>query len=361
MGNLKFLSLLWMSVYLIIISQSCAPTYYLKDGEISRNQDTLSPKTLQTDQLKALLFCQPETEEIMKSSVKYDRTQKVASIGGIGIVGISLLSVVLVNTATISLVVPIFLAGTSLIGSALFKYESDELLKRAIDVYNNTNTNKIVYDSVFAIAGPSKAQKRNNSLANNTNFGISAGINSAGFKTISNVGWNVQVNRNFGLDLHLIVDYRISKSLIVRVLPGIQFMQRDLTINNDLNPDTKTFKIESIILELPIMLNFQLFSEKRNSPYLLCGITPRYDSMGRTISAFSIDDRLLKGFDFGPDFGVGINFKKPKFNLSVELKLSVGMLDIYQLPSPSYQDLVFYNSSISKMYSRMMVLSFHID
>ena len=190
--------------------------------------------------------------------------------------------------------------------------------------------------------------------------GFSLGINTAGFMVVPNSGYVISVLSNPGININLIADYRFSKSWSVRFLPGIQLDQRDLTVANPSTGDTETWKIESSFLNFPILFKHGFWKKNSHSLFFIAGICPRFDIEGTVIPvARAHTSRIIKAFDLYPELGVGFDLSKSKVQIGVELKIAAGMLDIFlNQRDPSYS---LFNSGISRIYSRLVILSMHIE
>lgn len=190
-------------------------------------------------------------------------------------------------------------------------------------------------------------------------FGYSIGFNTTGFTITPNEGYLVELVKNPGININLITDYRIGKYLDLRFLPGIQFGQRDLTVTNTLTRATKTWKIESIFIDLPISLKYRSVRINNYAPYLIAGISPRFDLTRAEVVGWQASTPMLKTFDFYPELGVGFDFYLSMVKVAVELKFAVGMRDIFY--NPEKPEFELYTSGISRIYSRMFVLAFHVE
>lgn len=216
----------------------------------------------------------------------------------------------------------------------------------------------------FSLPGlPQKSKPKNMVMADYSkfHFGYSVGINTMGFTIIPKDGYHLDLIQNPGININLITDYRISKFLDIRFLPGIQFGQRDLSVTNKLTGETKSppWKIESVFVDLPFLLKYRSVRVNNYAPYLIAGFCPRFDLTGAELEGWKPAIRMLKSFDFYPEVGVGVDFYLSMVKVAVELKFSVGMLDILLNPEDPLFNLYF--SGIDKIYSRMVVLAFHVE
>ncbi len=208
---------------------------------------------------------------------------------------------------------------------------------------------------------PQTSKPKNMMMAdfNKFHFGYSVGFNTTGFIIIPKDGYALNLVKNPGININLITDYRMDKFLSIRFLPGIQFGQRDLTVTNKLTAATKTWKIESVYVDLPVLLKYRSQRVNNYAPYLIAGISPRFDLTRAELVGWKPATPMLKSFDFYPELGVGCDFYLSMAKVAVELKFAVGMLDIFLDPGASAFNL--YVSGVDKIYSGMVVLAFHVE
>jgi len=200
-------------------------------------------------------------------------------------------------------------------------------------------------------------------------FGYSVGINTMGFTLIpATDSMLLNQKMNPGININLITNFRLGKYLDLRVLPGIQFGQRDLAISvfDKVIADTLIVKqewdarIESVYIDLPILLKYRAHRVNNFAPYIVAGVNPRFDLTGGEIENWKPVKRLIKPFDFYPELGVGTDFYLSMVKIALELKFSIGMLNGYNDPGDSVEYELFANG-IERMASRMMIMSIHIE
>jgi len=210
-----------------------------------------------------------------------------------------------------------------------------------------------------ALAQRSRLRNMPSADQNSFHFGYSVGINRFGCTILSKDGYQVNLVENPGININLITDYRLGKYLNIRFLPGIQFTQRDLTVTNKMSLDTKTWKVESIFIDLPLLLKYRSLRVNNFAPYLIAGVNPRFDLTRAEIVGWKPATPMLKAFDIYPELGVGVDLYTPMVKVAVELKFSIGMRDVFLGPEDAEFDL--YNAGIDKIFSRLVVLSFHVE
>lgn len=202
-------------------------------------------------------------------------------------------------------------------------------------------------------------------------FGYSVGFNTAGFTVIPKDGYSVDLNPspnprdsnrhviNPGININLITDLRLGKFLDLRFLPGIQFAQRDLKVTDKISRVSKTWPIESVFVDLPILLKYRAQRINNYAPYLIAGVSTRFDLTRAELVGWKPATPMLKSFDFYPELGVGVDFYLSMVKVAMELKFAVGMMNVFLGPTDPVFDL--YNAGIEKIYSRMVVLAFHVE
>lgn len=187
-------------------------------------------------------------------------------------------------------------------------------------------------------------------------LGYSVGINFMNF--LHDGGDGVTIRQNPGINLNLITSVRLSRYLYFRALPGIMFGQRDVGIKTVAGEWDA--KIESVYIDLPLLVKYRSERVNNYAPYLIAGVNPRFDLIGGEIIDWKPAHKLVQTFDVFPELGFGIDFYLAKVKLATELKFSVGMLNIF-LPADDELEYALYNNAFNRISSNMVILSFHIE
>lgn len=190
-----------------------------------------------------------------------------------------------------------------------------------------------------------------------------------------------EINRlSPGIDIAIVTNFRITEYLDLRLLPGISLGQRNLNYySSDVSQDPSNgtpgnpgaadssaltkespMNIGSTFINVPVALRYEAKRYRNIRPYIIGGVNFRWD-MARN-KDFNISEGIfvkLKPFDVYLEGGMGMDFYLPYFKLSVELKLSVGTLNVLD-PAKNDQK-PGYVSSLDKLKSRMVSLSFHFE
>lgn len=163
-----------------------------------------------------------------------------------------------------------------------------------------------------------------------------------------------------GFQLGPIINFRVFKYLDVRALLLLSFGERDLfyKLIGDSASGPEPFelvemKIESTFLEFPVLLKYKGKRYNNFRPYLIGGICPKYDlAAQKKLKDDEVKIRLNE-LDYYWEIGFGLDFYFDYFKFSTELKFSAGLTNVVKY------DGTQFTTSIDKMNSRMLMLSFH--
>ena len=108
----------------------------------------------------------------------------------------------------------------------------------------------------------------------------------------------------------------------------------------------------------PLDIKYSAFRINNYRPYVIGGVYGSMD-LGRKKG----NPLLLKSTDYGVQFGLGCDFYLPYFKLCPELKFCFGLADLLEKDRTDLQDaaLMRYTQSLSKVTSRMIVLTFNFE
>jgi hypothetical protein len=169
-----------------------------------------------------------------------------------------------------------------------------------------------------------------------------------------------------GFQVGMIMDYRLGEYFNFRCLPSFNFGQRNLVYSKIVNFGLSSSKfdyvqkIESSMLDFPVLLKYKAKRINNYRPYLIAGGSVRYDLASKKNFDDKLDERiLLKKFDIYYEFGIGIDYYLPYFKLSTELKLSEGLLDVLNHTPKS--DHPSYLNSLIKLNSQIIMFSLHFE
>jgi len=212
-----------------------------------------------------------------------------------------------------------------------------------------------------------KAKPKNDSNYDDRllHFGFSMGMNTMDFMVKMKPGSEYLAEATSlkpGINIQIVTDYRPSTYLDIRFLPGVSFGQRNLDFYDSQRVRFDSVQIPSSFLEFPLLLKAKGMRLNNSRPYIIGGITFRYDLAGKSESfqfgeGGAESQMKLSRADFYYDIGAGIDFYLPYFKLTIEAKMSNGFRDILNHNA----EFPAHYQAIESLRSQMWVLSFHFE
>jgi len=189
---------------------------------------------------------------------------------------------------------------------------------------------------------------------------FSLGANYNGFFAYAISGYSIKSISQPELNLNAILDFRLSRNVNLRVMPGFRLGQSKLTMSGAIPASESTLTIESNALELPVDFKFKFRRAGNHRGYLVAGVNPQIDLSGYySLGIWGRPVRIIQPLDFCIESGAGLDFFRANNKLAIELKFSIGILDVYSLSTkdPHFQlpDLV-----IDRLLSRKVTMRFQI-
>lgn len=161
-----------------------------------------------------------------------------------------------------------------------------------------------------------------------------------------------------GFSVGVIGDLYLNPYFNLRLTPTIHFGDKKFIFREQSTGEEFTTNTRSTYLSFPLDIKYTALRLNNYRPYLIGGIYGSFD-LGRKKD----NPILLKGTDFGLEFGVGCDIYLPFFKLCPELKFCFGLLDLLEKDRASLndRDLIKYTDALSKATSRMVVLTFNFE
>jgi hypothetical protein len=237
----------------------------------------------------------------------------------------------------------------------------------------------------LALAMPSFAQRKSvQNLPTYDNMwlqlGFSLGYNNMFYRpTLTNYLLNdsncdtvygVETRTTPGFNLGIITGLRLNKFMNIRLLPGMNFGQRNIEykiIDPESKPDSPRFitypmYIPSIYIESPLLLKICGLRINNYRPFLIGGVNVRYDLESNRKNRKKPKDNLFDDYtiktyalDYFYEAGAGIDFYMTYFKFGIELKMSYGVKDILRKES------VEYSTVFDKLKSKLFILSLNLE
>lgn len=153
-------------------------------------------------------------------------------------------------------------------------------------------------------------------------------------------------NTGFVLNLRVIPEY-----LDLRFLPGVGFYTREVEYEGVPTPDSTALqRINSTMIELPLMLKYKSKRRKNSRMYFVGGIKSSLDVSNRKKDR--IENQLRSDeTDFSLEYGVGLDLFYPFFKFAPELRFSHGMKNMLVNDNNAYaRSLQRMNSNTVTLY-----------
>jgi len=193
-------------------------------------------------------------------------------------------------------------------------------------------------------------------------FGMMLGYNTMDF-TIHNSGafwtldsiYSIENKRNPGFNINVVINYNIVPALSFRILPGLNFGQRDLEYEI-LSHDSVFSKVSMIIpstfLDIPLQFKYKSERLYNMRAYVIAGGSYRWDLAAKTYIDPSEEPLVrLTHADYYYEVGAGVDFFLQYFKFGLEIKGSFGTRNVL-IPDGSQ-----YTRAIDRLTSKMMIIS----
>ena len=216
------------------------------------------------------------------------------------------------------------------------------------------------------------SQQKNNQFENLQNFdkqkvhfGYFIGVNLYNSKIDykKNPIFNTQYQEEFGLNIGLIGDLRLSENLNLRFEPGLQTSKASVKFNERSNFTQKSDTLRSIkstYIHLPLLLKFSSKRINNFRPYVIGGISTSLNLSSNENSPEDNKNKVfrLKTTTFYYELGFGIDFYLQYFKFSPSIR---GLFSLNNELVPDRDAQSPWTSHIDKLSTRgiFINLNFH--
>lgn len=161
-----------------------------------------------------------------------------------------------------------------------------------------------------------------------------------------------------GFSVGVIGDMYMNPYFSLRVTPTIHFGDKSFVFKEKGTGEEFKANVRSNYVTLPVDIKYSALRLNNYRPYLLAGAYGALD-IGRKKG----NPLLLKGMDYGIEFGIGCDVYLPFFKFCPELKFCFGLANVLEKDRPDLvdRDMVKYSDALSKATSRMVVLTFNFE
>jgi len=169
-----------------------------------------------------------------------------------------------------------------------------------------------------------------------------------------------------GLNVNIITNLKIGEYFDFRFIPGFAFSERRFQykastlcgLSNNQVPCISNIRVESVFLELPVLMRFKSDPYKDKRMFIVAGLKYSYDvaSSSRAREEERINLLQISPHDFQFEIGAGMQFFFPFFIFSPEIKFSQGIGNIHILNNNLEQSKI-----LDQVRSRALTISFHFE
>ena len=235
----------------------------------------------------------------------------------------------------------------------------------------------LLFLTLTVVLNAQKAKVKNDVNHDNRplHFGFSLGTNFMKYQIeqsdfAADSGYFTGMNRvTPGINIHAIANLRLSKYVDFRVLPGISFGERELIFKDEqgniMYNNGQGYQMESSYIEMPMLLKYRASRLNNFSAFLITGVNIKYDLA--TKKEYDAREQLImtKSLDWYYEIGGGTDFYLEYFKFSIELKLQLGMNNVFQRTNPDGKgpddEIKVFTDMIDQLRSQIIVISFHFE
>lgn len=201
-------------------------------------------------------------------------------------------------------------------------------------------------------------------------FGIQVGLTQSKFDLKYNYADSVRsvmqgVTSRFRAGFHIAIigDLRLGRYFNLRFLPGVTLISRSLDYHweEDYLISHKLLEgkrdVESVYGELPLEIKMRAWRWHNFRPYVTAGCSYGFDFASLRKNKNNTDESIIRigASDFRYTVGVGTDIFLRYVKFAIELKMAFGV------PNLLVKDDEYYTTSIEKMSTRTVMLSFTFE
>lgn len=198
-------------------------------------------------------------------------------------------------------------------------------------------------------------------------FGFSVGLHSQDFQILHTGALDAAGNRWYGnvpaytpgFSVGVLGDYRLSDAFSLRLTPCIHFGSKNMNLFSDA-PDSEieTITIRSNYIMLPLLVRYRGARTNNYRPYIATGFSVGIDAGRRKNAAVE-----LTTLNTYWELAFGCDLYMPYFRLVPEIKLCIGLDDIFQHDrlDEASQAFINYTNAFDRITSRLLVISFQFE
>ncbi|MCP4460185.1 MAG: PorT family protein [Cytophagales bacterium] len=153
-----------------------------------------------------------------------------------------------------------------------------------------------------------------------------------------------------GFKLGFVINFHLLDYLDFRVLPMVAFYESDLTYRYT-NLTVQRHVKDATIVEIPLLLKYKSQRRGNYAMYMIGGIKPSFEAVGRGEKEDSSDKLDLKKSQISIEIGAGFDMYFQLFKFSPEIRYSYGLKNMLEEGSTSQ-----FNAPLKKLTTHNITL-----
>ena len=177
-------------------------------------------------------------------------------------------------------------------------------------------------------------------------FGFLTGLNNYDFKILPSEASNNDILRynsknQHGFNLGIISNIKINNIIDFRITPSLVFTER--IIEYKLQEETNIIikNIESTFIDVPLIIKYKSERYNNGRAFLITGFKYSYDlASQKNIDDGGEDIIKINNHDLLYEFGGGIDFYFEYFKFSIQIKSSIGLVNVLNQEDSNYSNIL---------------------
>ena len=158
-----------------------------------------------------------------------------------------------------------------------------------------------------------------------------------------------------GFKLGFVINFHLFEYLDFRILPTVGFYENDLTYRFRDLTEIRHFR-DATVVEIPLLLKYKSQRRGNYRMYLLGGLKPSFEAVGRGHREDSSDKLDLERNQVNIEVGVGFDIYSQLFKFSPEIRYSYGLKNMLVQESES-----IYNAPLKKLTTHNLTVYFTFE
>ena len=177
-------------------------------------------------------------------------------------------------------------------------------------------------------------------------FGFLTGLNNYDFKILPSEASNNDILRynsknQYGFNLGIISNFKINNIIDFRITPSLVFTERIIEYKLQEETNIIVKNIESTFIDVPFIIKYKSERYNNGRAFLITGFKYSYDlASQKNIDDGGEDIIKINNHDILYEFGGGIDFYFEYFKFSIQIKSSIGIINVLNNEDSNYSNIL---------------------